>query len=85
MPDRRQGDRRESNNGFASKQIKVSLGTFVFVILFIIALIVATISCIVTAKIYYNKGYYQGIIDYENSTTLDSNININEYDKIEIE
>ena len=65
MPDRRQGDRRESSNGIASKKIEISLGTFICIVLFVLTVIILTVTSVVVAKIYYNKGYEKGIEDVQ--------------------
>lgn len=80
MPDRRQGDRRESSQGIASKKIEISLGTFIFIVLFVLTVIILSITSVVVAKIFYNKGYSQAIIDLEASneyydTTYETSLN----------
>ena len=74
MPDRRQGDRRESNNGIASKKIQISLGAFVFIVLYIVTVTMLTLTCIVVSKEYYNKGYSvgynDGVEDFKNGKII---------------
>jgi len=62
MPDRRQGDRRESS-GFQSKKISISLSTFISIIVFIIMTIVLIISCWLSFSKGFNDGYSQGYSD----------------------
>lgn len=62
MPDRRQGDRRESN-GIQNKQLKISLPTFITIIVVIAAIVVSTIVCIFVSKNSYSEGYEKGYTD----------------------
>ena len=62
MPDRRQGDRRESN-GIQSKQLKISLQTFITIVVIVAAIIVSTIVCLIVSKNSYNDGYEKGYED----------------------
>ena len=65
MPDRRQGDRRESSNGISNKKIEISLGTFICIILFVLTVIIFAVTSVVVAKVYYNKGYEKGMEDIQ--------------------
>ena len=71
MPDRRQGDRRESNNKFSNKKIEISLGTFIFIVLFVITVILLAVTSVVVGKIYYNKGYSQALIDMQDTEDIE--------------
>ena len=62
MPDRRQGDRRESH-GIQNKQLKISLQTFITIVVIIAAIIVSTIVCIFVSKKSYDEGYEKGYTD----------------------
>jgi len=62
MPDRRQGDRRESN-GIQNKQLKISLQTFITIVVIVVAIIVSVIVCFIVGKNSYNEGYEKGYED----------------------
>ena len=66
MPDRRQGDRRESS-GLQNKKITISLSTFISVI--IIGLLI--ISSIILCRISFIRGYDQGCADTYSSLSSD--------------
>lgn len=65
MPDRRQGDRRDSN-GIQNKQLKISLQTFITIVVIVVAIIGSVIACFVVSKNSYNEGYEKG---YEEGLT----------------
>ena len=62
MPDRRQGDRRESN-GIQNKQVKISLQSFITIVVIVVAIIISTIVCFIVGKNCYNDGYEKGYND----------------------
>ena len=65
MPDRRQHDRRESN-GMQSKNITISLTTFISIIVISITILISIVVCIFISKNSYNRGYDQGMMDSGN-------------------
>lgn len=63
MPDRRQGDRRDTS-GISSKKLVISLTNFIMLCVLFVFIIIAIFSC----KYFYNKGYNYGYIDtYDNA------------------
>ena len=57
MPDRRQGERRES--AILQKRIAISLSNFVYLCMIFVIIVAAIVAC----KIRYNRGYEDGYIE----------------------
>ena len=64
MPDRRQGDRRDSSK--SQKKITISLSSFIFIIVIFILIITSCILCSYLSKLKYDEGYIQGYEDAYN-------------------
>ena len=77
MPDRRQGDRRDSS-GIQNKKLSISLGTLISIIIIVLLVIVSIVLC----RISYSKGYDTGYSDgfSEAITNLDYINETDEYD-----
>jgi len=76
MPDRRQGDRRESSS-ILNKKISISLGNFILLIIIAVLLIASVVSC----RLLYVKGYNEGYSDACSESLLDSSYS-DEYEDI---
>ena len=62
MPDRRQGDRRESS-GFENKKITISLPVFILSFTICLLVLICVILCTYFSNISYEKGYNEGYDD----------------------
>jgi len=62
MPDRRQGDRRDSS-GFHNKKLSISIGTLISIIIIVLLIVVSIISCKVSYSTGYDNGYSDGFYD----------------------
>lgn len=59
MPDRRQGDRRESSS-FQSKKISISLSTLISIAAIILIIFMSAILCRLTYLKGYDNGFSEG-------------------------
>ena len=67
MPDRRQGDRRESSV-FNSKKISISLGNFIMLVIMFLIVIASIILC----RYFYVKGIDKGYDEALYYTTFEN-------------
>ena len=85
MPDRRQGDRRDSSS-FKNKKVSISFGTIIFVIIILVILIASAFLCNHFHSTGYDQGYVegydQGYTDGINDAHL-FNQNVNDTTKVE--
>ena len=58
MPDRRQGDRRETS--VLKKNIAISLSSFIYLCIIFVLTIVSIVACRILSVKNYNTGYEEG-------------------------